>query len=85
MLAREYIAEPLICSTLANNVYSYLGAAPLVKDPAILSAAASIVTVESRHQTFIRSKEFDDLMENPMLTCSFQPSVGMHPFHKRLM
>lgn len=32
----------------------YLGAAPLVTNPAILSVAASIVTVEARHQTFIR-------------------------------
>jgi len=32
----------------------YLGAAPLLKTPSILSVAASIVTVESRHQTFIR-------------------------------
>ena len=34
--------------------FSYLGAAPLVQSKAILSAAASIVTVESRHQTFLR-------------------------------
>lgn len=33
----------------------YLGAAPLVKSPAILGVAAQIVTVESRHQTFIRT------------------------------
>lgn len=39
----------------AVGISAYLGAAPLVKDPAILSAAASIVTVESRHQTFIRT------------------------------
>jgi hypothetical protein len=33
---------------------SYLGAAPLIKQAAILTAAAEIVTVEARHQTFIR-------------------------------
>jgi hypothetical protein len=34
---------------------SYLGAAPLVSSSAILTVAAEIVTVESRHQTFIRT------------------------------
>lgn len=38
-----------------NLYFRYLGAAPLVGDAKILSAAASIVTVESRHQTFIRT------------------------------
>jgi hypothetical protein len=33
----------------------YLGAVPLVKSSAILSVAAQIVTVEARHQTFIRT------------------------------
>jgi hypothetical protein len=33
----------------------YLGAAPLIKSSAILSVAAQIVTVEARHQTFIRT------------------------------
>jgi hypothetical protein len=37
------------------TVNSYLGAAPLVKAPGILTVAAEIVTVESRHQTFIRT------------------------------
>ena len=32
----------------------YLGAAPLIKDKGILSTAASIATIEARHQTFIR-------------------------------
>ncbi|KAH8679688.1 ferritin-like domain-containing protein [Tricladium varicosporioides] len=42
-------------SILENvGVSAYLGAAPLVKAPSILGVAASIVTVESRHQTFIR-------------------------------
>lgn len=43
-------------SILENvGVSAYLGAAPLVKSPGILGVAASIVTVESRHQTFIRT------------------------------
>lgn len=33
----------------------YLAAAPLLTTPAILSVAASIATVEARHQTFIRA------------------------------
>ncbi|RPB17090.1 hypothetical protein P167DRAFT_556663 [Morchella conica CCBAS932] len=39
----------------AVGISAYLGAAPLITDGKILSAAASIVTVESRHQTFIRT------------------------------
>ncbi|KAL3427929.1 twin-arginine translocation pathway signal [Phlyctema vagabunda] len=37
------------------GVSAYIGAAPLVKTPAILTVAAEIVTVEARHQTFIRT------------------------------
>lgn len=39
----------------AVGVSAYLGAAPLIQDPAVLGAAASIVTVESRHQTLLRT------------------------------
>lgn len=36
------------------GISAYLGAAPLVTDPKILATAGSILTIEARHQTFIR-------------------------------
>jgi len=39
----------------AVGIAAYLGAAPQVKTAPVLAAAAEIVTVEARHQTFIRT------------------------------
>jgi len=55
----------------AVGVSAYLGAAPLVTDKKVLSAAASIVTIESRHQTFIRTA----LRESPVPQ-AFDVAVG---------
>jgi len=51
-------AEAMVAtaSVLENiGVSAYLGAAPLVMSPSVLTVAAEIVTVEARHQTFIRT------------------------------
>lgn len=45
----------LTVAQLVENVGvgAYLGAAHLIEDPRVLTAAASIVTIESRHQTLL--------------------------------
>ncbi|KAI9709008.1 MAG: hypothetical protein M1812_007821 [Candelaria pacifica] len=45
----------------AVGVSAYLGAAPLLNSSTILSKAASIATVEARHQTFIRAASGNSL------------------------
>ena len=49
------VSTMLTVARLVENVGvgAYLGAAHLLSDPTILTAAASIVTVEARHQTML--------------------------------
>jgi hypothetical protein len=51
--AAEMVATAAVLENV--GVSAYLGAAPLVANPAILGVAAQIVTIEARHQTFIRT------------------------------
>lgn len=50
------------------GISAYLGAAPLVSSGSILSTAASIVTVEARHQSFIRSASGVAVSPSPLDT-----------------
>jgi Ferritin-like domain len=47
------------------GVGAYLGAAHLIQDPRILTAAASIVTIESRHQTMLNLFEGASAISQP--------------------
>ena len=51
--AQQMIATARVLE--AVGISAYIGAAPMVKTAPVLSAAAEIVTVEARHQTFIRT------------------------------
>ncbi|KAH7393672.1 ferritin-like domain-containing protein [Cadophora sp. MPI-SDFR-AT-0126] len=51
--AKSMVATAAVLENV--GVSAYLAAAPLVKTPGILTVAAEIVTVEARHQTFIRT------------------------------
>ncbi|ODA79779.1 hypothetical protein RJ55_05373 [Drechmeria coniospora] len=50
--AKSMVATAAVLENV--GVSAYLGAAPLVSDKGILTTAASIVTIESRHQSAIR-------------------------------
>lgn len=52
------------------GVSAYLGAAPILSSPAVLAAAASIYSIEARHQSFIRtisgSQAAPDVFDTPL-------------------
>jgi hypothetical protein len=50
------------------NVCRYLGAAASIADPGYLTAAGAILTVEARHNAYIRSQLNESPFPNPFDT-----------------
>lgn len=64
--AKSMVATAAVLENV--GVSAYLGAAPILSDPKILSTAGSILTIESRHQTFIRAASGSAAIPQPFDT-----------------